>query len=177
MSITNKKSGFTLLELIVYTAIFSFVILALFQFLASILVSQARGGARDTVISNTINAVNLIDYEIRHSEGVYNPTSEFGTTSGQLSLVTRNDLPPAEDEAYVDIYVNSSGKLCMKKEISGVRCIMSGDVTVTKLEFTQILKNGEPEGVRTSVEIEYTIPREPRRESFELNSFSKPRSY
>jgi len=107
----NNSQGFSLMELVVYMALLIIVVVFLFQFLLSVLGSESRGNAREEVISNATIAINAIDFEIRHSESIYDPASDFISDPGQLSILSKKDLVAGEVDAYVDIFINSAGPL------------------------------------------------------------------
>jgi len=174
----QPSRGFTLIEFIIYIAIFSLMTLFLFEFLFGILSNQARGIAREAVINNANKAISAVDFEIRHAMRIYDPTSDFISTSGQLSLVTILSLPARETETYLDIYVNSNQQLCIKRELSGANCITSNDVKVTSLDFQKaLLADGTESGVQTIITIEYDTIDTDTKAPFTLQSFSRLRSY
>lgn len=178
IKIKDNSLGFSLIELIVYMALLTIVIMFLFQFLISVLSSESRGSAREEVISNTTIAINAIDSEIRHGESIYDPTSDFVSDPGQLSMLSKKDRVAGEADAYVDIFVNSTGRLCIKKETSGTQCVTSENVVVTSLDFNKIeLADSTEDGVRTSITLEYNTQDTDGKLPYSLESFSQLRNY
>lgn len=178
MKLMKLKNGFTLIEFIVYIAIFALMTLFLFEFLFGILSNQARGIAREAVINNANKAVSAINFEIRHAIRIYDSTSDFASTNGQLGLVTTLSLGSEEVETYLDIYINSSQQLCIKRELSGVNCFTSLDVKVTSLDFRKaLLADGTESGVQTIITIEYDTANIDTKAPFTLQSFSRLRRY
>src|SRR3989338_2162755 len=110
MNKTDKNYGFTIIEFIIYIALFAFVMLFLVQFLVGILASQVQTKAREEVINNAVSAINRIDFEVRHATRIYDPTSVFSSDNGQLSLVTPKDPGQDELETYVDIFLSDGGR-------------------------------------------------------------------
>lgn len=173
----KPSKGFTLTEFIVYTGIFAFVILFLAQLLIALLSSNARGRAREAVITNGITAIAAIELEIKHAVAVYEPTSDFDTSSGQLSLVTDYDLPSGETLGYVDIYLSDDGRLCIKKEISGISCITSDEIDVVALDFNIINPTIGSRGAQTIITLEYRTPDLDNRAQFKIQSSATVRDY
>ena len=177
MSVVNKNSGFTIVEFIVYTAIFALVILFLTQLLIGLLAANVRGRAREATITNAITAVNAIDHEIRHAQALYLPTSDFTSSVGQLSLVTSDNLPAGETAIFVDIYVSADGRLCIKREVGGVVCVTSAEVNVTGLDFNRIQPGTGTEGAQTIITLEYQTNDADNRVQWSLQSSTHVRNY
>ncbi|MEX2145291.1 MAG: type II secretion system protein [Candidatus Spechtbacterales bacterium] len=171
----KKKSGFTLIEFIIYIAIFAFVVLFLVQFLIGILSSQVRTKAREEVINNAVIAINRIDFETRHAGRVYDATSVFSSDNGQLGLVTPNNPSQGEQETYVDIFLSADGRLCTKREASGIMCFTSEKVVVTVLRFEKI--ETEPEGAKITITVEYNTAIEENKVPYTLETSMKVRGY
>lgn len=171
------QSGFTLVELIIYMGIFGIVIIFLSQFIISALLANAHGNAREAAINNAVVAINAIDFEVRHADALYEPTSAFGA-DGQLSLITSTNLPAGEPTGYVDIYVSDDERLCIKKDRLGVVCVTSDAVRVTSLQFTIIdPPTNERQGVQTLITVEYNTTDVDNKASFSLQSSSNVRGY
>lgn len=173
----NKHSGFTMVEFIVYTAMFALVVMFLIQLLLGVLSANARGKSREAVITNALLAVTRIDFEIRHAETVYDPTSDFVSSMGQLSLVRSFNLPANEVETYVDIYVSDDKRLCIKDEVSGIVCVTSNEVEVVGLDFNRIQPSAGPDGVQTIVTLEYKTSDTDNRAQFSIQSSAHIRNY
>jgi prepilin-type N-terminal cleavage/methylation domain-containing protein len=144
--------GFTLIELLVYTALLAIVLSSTFLFAISIMTNTAKSSIRDNIHRSAANILRTFDFEVRHAESVYTPTSDFASNPGRLSLATTRNLPKGETRGYVDIY-EDNGRLCIKREISGVSCITSADMDVTSLSFVRIQQAGGQE----SVQIRFTV--------------------
>lgn len=173
----NQEKGFTLIEFVVYTALFGLIIVFLFQFMLSVVSHQGRGKIREAVISNTTHVANTIDSEIRRAYGIYDPVSQFGVSGGHLSLATRGSLPSGESETYTDIYLSSDNKVCVKKESTGVVCITTPDVVVTQLEFQKItLSDGSESGIQTKLTIEYDTPDTDKKAPMSIQTFTRLRN-
>ena len=173
-----KSRGFSLIEFVIYTGIIALVVLFLFEFLVGIVSNQSRGSAREAVITNAVTAINSIDFEVRNASYIYDATSVFGSSPGQLSLSTTQNLPEGETQTYVDLFVSMDQKLCIKRETSGVECITSDKVNVTNLQFTKvILTNAEESGIQTNITVEYDTNDSDLVTPFTLQSFARLRNY
>jgi len=174
----QDRRGFSLIEFVIYTAIIALVILFLFEFLVGIVLNQARGKAREAVISTTSTVINTIDFEIRHASAIYDTTSNFTSSNGQLSLVSTQNLPTGETETYVDIFLNSNQEVCIKRETTGVACISTDKVNITSLSFEKVtLQDGTESGARTTISAQYDSNDADLNSSFTIWSFTRLRNY
>lgn len=152
------NKGFTLVELIVYVALFVIILILIFQFTLSLIDSTARASAKEEVQVNAAAIIRTFGFETRHAQAVYTPTSDFVGDPGQLSLVTTRNLPPDETETYTDIYLYN-GRLCVKREVTGASCRTSEKVEITSLQFTEITQPGGQESVQMLATLRYRSPR------------------
>lgn len=129
----KKQAGFTLIEIMAFLAIFSFVVLAVISFFMWTSRSYYKINASQEVLANVSRAMNVITNEIKLANDVYAPT----TASDQLSLVTNNEVPAGENSTFVDIF-NCGGRICFKREGQAPVAITSNEVVVENLSFTQI---------------------------------------
>ena len=164
MSPKNLKSynlqasrGFTMVELLLYVATLSVVIVLSMQFVVSIIEASAKSVAKEEVQDNSSAILQAFDFLVRHSQAVYDPTSDFTGDPGQLSLVTSRGLPPDETIGYIDIYIDD-GRFCVKYEFSRPACISSSKVELTSLTFNEITQPGGAESVQMNFTIRYKGP-------------------
>lgn len=150
--------GFTLIELLVYTAVLSLILTLSAQFALGVVEASAKSVAKERVQANAANILQAFDSEVRHAQALYTPTSDFVSDPGQLSLVTSRNLPSEETRSYVDIYVDS-GRLCMKRELTGLSCVSSSEVEITSLIFTRISQAGGVESARMRVTLRNISPK------------------
>lgn len=136
---TKESGGFTLLEILVYIAILSLVILLICSFIFEMSYSNARTRVKREGLENGRRVLEIITYEIKGAESVYAPTTDLN----QLSLETYRYPPNDENEAFIDFFLCGS-RICLKKEGQDPIFLTSDTVEAEKLEFTQILTNGSP---------------------------------
>jgi hypothetical protein len=151
--------GFTLVELLVYTATLSLVLILSVIFVMGVLEATAKSNAKEEVQANASAIIQLFDITVRHSQSVYDPTSDFTGDPGQLSLVSNRDLLPEEQESYVDLYIDE-GKFCLKREFHGVSCASSSKTELTSLTFREITQAGGAESVQMIFTIRYKSPKQ-----------------
>jgi len=173
--IMNQR-GFTLIELLVYTAVLALVLTLSVQFALGVLEASAKSAAKEEVQVNAASILQAFDFEIRHAQAVYPPTSDFVGDPGQLSLVSTINLQPNETVSYVDIYVDD-GKFCIKRESLGVSCLTPGGVEVTSLIFTRIVQPAGAESVQMRFSIRNRIPKVEYQFEESIQTSARLRSY
>lgn len=176
MSKANKNSGFSLIELVIYVGIFALVIVFLFQFLLNLLSANAQGKAFEALINNSLQTLNTIDAEIKNASALYEGTSLFGEPLGQLSLAMPND-EPGVSELYSDIFISSDNRVCIKHDLTGVRCISSSEIEVVSMTFNKIQPATGTEGAQTILVLQNKTSDPADRVLFTLQSSAHVRSY
>ncbi len=156
------KRGFTLIEGIVYVALFVLIFGALVNYALSLFTAFAKTAAQRETINNARTAMDAIVREIKYSKAVYQPASCFGIADAklacaggkrQLSLITSQNLPSDESQTYSDLYLDGD-KVYIKREGAAAGALTSGKVRVTNLVFERLDNDGR-ESVRTTLTIEY----------------------
>jgi len=159
----NDKSGFTLIEMIIYTALVGIISVVLFGITFFVIRANNKITALSKVSSNAHSAMERMTYEIANSKYIYFPTSNFVnynsdlSEGNQLSLVTEIGASANEDVTFVDFYLEND-TLFLKKEGSvpmtpiAPIALVSSDVLVSGMEFSYY-KNGS----RESVTIDMTV--------------------
>lgn len=149
-----KPVGFTLIEILVYTALFVIiggVVSAYFIQISNVAESSRR--SREA-LDNARSALGIITQEVRHATAVYTPTSVFGSSPGQLSLETTRDLPADENTTYVDFYLDDQ-RIFMKKESQAAELVTSEKVKVTQFTLTHLTGSTAGSAVRINMTVEY----------------------
>ncbi|MFC1789381.1 type II secretion system protein J [Patescibacteria group bacterium] len=153
MIIAKKNKGFTLIEMIVYIAILSVIVVALSSFLMWVLKANAKSNSIKEVLDSSRRFMEIITYEIKGAKSIYLPT----TTSTQLSLETIRYFPDGENSTYIDFYLATS-TIFLKKESQGPVAITSDKVEVNSLSFSQIQSTSTFPSIQISLEISYKNP-------------------
>lgn len=136
-----RQKGFTLLEIIIYTALVSMVLTSVVYI--SQIAFQVRGKTRNALLveENMRYAMTLITNYIRNANSVDSPSA--GTTSGTLNLgfsdVAKNPT----------IITTALGKIIISEGASDALPITVDDINVTDLQFTRI--SGTPAAVLISL--------------------------
>jgi len=153
MTSPSSHKGFTLIELLVYVALLVVVATLIAGFVPKLIRGYLTTQAKEEVLTNTINALETINQEVRHATSVYADTSVFDDSYGQLSLETTRDLPDDESTTYVDIYLDD-GSLYLKREGEDPTIITSTKVEITDLTFVQF-GSGDNPAIRTTMTMWY----------------------
>ena len=151
------NKGFTLMELLVYSALVALVITLAIVFAISITKETSKSSIREEVQRNAAGILRTFDFEVHHARGIYTPTSDFLGNPGRLSLLTSLTPPTGESSGYLDMYVDA-GAFCLKRELTGVSCITSSNVQVSSLTFTRIVQSGGQESAQMRATVRYVHP-------------------
>ena len=147
----RRQTGFTLIEVLVYIVVLIIVVTAISSFLFwAVRINTKAKVVRET-IDNARRAMEIIAYEIKESESIYEPTTVFDTNPGQLSLITKKYLPTGETETYLDFFITND-RLSLKKEALNPFYLTSDKVKVENLVFRKAMTGQIP-----SVQIELTV--------------------
>ncbi|MFC1629699.1 PilW family protein [Patescibacteria group bacterium] len=146
------STGFSLIELLIYTAVFSIVILAISSFVLWSIRCSGKNKAMIETLDNARRAMETITYEIKEARDVYVPI----TTVNQLSLETAKYLPTDENTSYVDFYI-CGDRLCLKKESQSPIALTSDNVEVGNLVFNRIVTGGRI-SIQVDLQIDYKNP-------------------
>ncbi|HDZ54297.1 hypothetical protein LCGC14_0161450 [marine sediment metagenome] len=147
----SQQKSFTLIEVLVYIAILATVIVVIFSFLIWAIEINIKTRVMRETLDNARRVMEVIVYEVKEAENIYEPTSIFNAHPGQLSLKTSNHLPTGENSTYIDFYICGT-HLCFKKESQDPIVLTSERVEITNLVFRQIITNQIP-----SVQIDLII--------------------
>ena len=153
------KEAFTLVEVLVYTAVFVIIMVAVSSFLLWAIQLQARSNAMREVLENTERVMNRMVFEIRGAMGIYWPT----TTSTQLSLQTPRYLPPDETFSYIDFFI-CENRLCLKKEpqnpptLTPPVALTSDNVEITNINFLEVATASSTPSMQITLTAKYKNP-------------------
>jgi prepilin-type N-terminal cleavage/methylation domain-containing protein len=164
----RKKNGFTLIELLIYLAIFVILITAITVFSVTTIKTIRKSQIRKEVVNAAYSAMRTMLYEIKAAANVYNPTSVFNVSPGQLSLQTAEYLPLGENLTYIDFYLDSDNKLYLKKEGQDAQSLISDKLNIANLEFEYFASSSEL--VKINLTISYDVSNPEYQYSYSLSS-------
>ncbi|MCK4592365.1 type II secretion system protein [Candidatus Parcubacteria bacterium] len=153
----NNKSGFTLIEMIIYVALVGIISAVLFSVTFFVIRTNNKIIALSKVSSNAHSVMERMTYEMANSKYIYLPTSNFVnynydlSKGNQLSLATEIGVSSNENIAFIDFYVEND-TLFLKEDGLDPIALTSSGVLVSKMEFSYY-KND----LRESVTIDMTI--------------------
>ncbi len=149
---SKKHNGFTLIEIIVYVALFGIVVSVVLDVIMFVYSTNKKTTSYMQVNSDALSAMERMTYEITGSQYIYLATSSFDNpSSGQLSLATEIYATANDDITYLDFYVDSN-TLFLKKDGQDPVPLTSKNVSVSTFNVSYY-KNG----ARESVKIDMTI--------------------
>lgn len=147
-----SEKGFSIVEVLVSTSIFSFILLVIISFFLSTNDFNSKAKSDSQALENARRVLDIITYEIRGAKSIYTPT----TTANQLSLETIKYLPTDEITTYIDFFLCGSA-LCLKKESQNPVALNSDDVQIVSLSFSQAL-NGTKPSIQVNLTVNYNSP-------------------
>ncbi len=156
---TVNKSGFTIIELLMYLSIFVILITIITVFAITSLETVHKNQIKKEISTATYSIMRLILLEIKSANKVYNPTSIFNTNPGQLSLETTVELPENERSTYVDFYFDTNNNFYLKRDGQNSQLLVSERLKITNLEFEYIASNSESIKVNLTIENNTTNPK------------------
>ncbi len=148
MQIRNKKTGYTLVEMVIYVAIMSIVFLLIVNTVLSFTRSYRDIYALRIVDGSAVDAMERMTREIRGSTSVDTVNSVLGSSPGALTvLASYEGVVSTTTKFYLDNGV-------LKVDVNGVYSgPLSGvGVTVNSLVFTKL-----DSGVTDAVKIDMTV--------------------
>jgi type II secretory pathway component PulJ len=170
--IKYSEDSFTLIEILVYIAVLSIIILAVSSFIFWLVHSTTKAKVMRETLNNARRAMEVMSYEIKEAKSIYTPT----TTSTQLSLETTHHLPEGEESTFIDFYLCEE-HLCFKKESQEPIALTSDKVEISNLEFIKI--GTTPPSLQIDLGINFKNPKDRAeyRASINLTSTVSLRSY
>lgn len=156
LTISNRRKGFTLPEVLVYIVVLSIVMVAISSFLIWAIKTNAKTKVMRETLDNAKMAMEIMVYETKEAESIYEPTGVFDSHPGQLSLETKKYLPEGETSTYIDFYI-CDDHLCLKKESQAAIVLTSNNVEIKNLVFNLIITDQIP-SVQINLEAAYKNP-------------------
>lgn len=153
------KKGFTLVEMLIYIAVLSTIVLAVSSFFLWVVNLNSKVKAMREVSDNAGRIIEILTLEIKEAKSIYTPTSVFSTSTGQLSLETTKYLPAGETQTYIDFFLCQK-RLCLKKEEQDPVALTSDNVEVKAMEFNQVATTSTIPSIRINLTVDYKAPAE-----------------
>ncbi len=145
---TNKNSGFTLVELLLYISIASIIVFTSASMLQFTLQSRVKNQTIAEVEQEGAQVMQLITQTIRNGTLINSPTIGNSGASLSVNVVTGSNSPTVFD---------LSSSAMRIKEGAGVAVnLTSSKVTVSNLNFQNLSRAGTPNTIRVSFTITYT---------------------
>lgn len=151
LQLKTTKTGFTLVEILIYLAIVGLVVVSFISF--AVVISDSRGKAyvEQEVQANARVALNLITQKILASDGVNAGASTFDSDPGVLSLSMANG---SKDPTVINLSADD-GQLQIKEGSDSAVVVTSDEVRVTNLIFTDLTSTSDKENIRIELTMEY----------------------
>ena len=150
--LVQKGAGFTIMEILIYTAILSIIMSSVIALLLFVVRSNTKVQAVRATVENVKNAVNTMTNEIREATSIYDST----TSAAQLSLETAKNIPAGETSTYIDFFLCGT-RLCLKRESQDPIAITTDNVEVTTLQFTEVTASSIP-SLQITITVAYENP-------------------
>jgi len=159
--ISNKRNGYTLIEMLLYTALVGIVSVVIIEVIMIISKTNAKIIALTETSYNASDIMERIAYETKNSKYVYLPASNFrnynfnAAKSDQLSLATTRNILAGENIGYIDFYIESN-TVFLKKEGASPVALNSPEISVDSINF-YYYKNSPGSKQRESIAIDLTV--------------------
>ena len=143
----GKDEGFTLVELILYLAIASLIVVFASVFIHNLLESKVKNQAILEVEEQGVQTLNLITQTIRNAEDINSPAK--GDSSSELSLAVSD---ASKSPTVFDV---SQETLRIKEGDSSATALTSNRVWVDEIHFRNLSRDGTPGIVRIELTLSY----------------------
>ncbi|MDD5110528.1 MAG: prepilin-type N-terminal cleavage/methylation domain-containing protein [Patescibacteria group bacterium] len=158
----RQRSGFTLVEMVIATALLVVVFLVGFDLLWQVLSVQSKTLAVQEVQQNARIALRRIETEIRNSSGVTLASSTFGVDPGTLTL----DYPGTGTDVVFDTATStvtvggvSMPYRMLRISVGGSPVALTNDrVDVTKFLLTNLTHGQTPATIRIDIGVQMLNP-------------------
>lgn len=146
----DNRTGFTLLELLLYVAMAAVLLLATSMILLLLLRARVQHTVSAEVDQQGMQVMQLVTQTIRNAAAINTPSR--GTSGGTLSL---DVFDSAKDPTVVTL---ASGAIVLTEGASIAVPLTAAPVTVSGLTFSNLSASGTPGTVRLQFTISYTNP-------------------
>lgn len=141
----NKNTGFTLIETLVYVAIFSIFVGSLVYFL-NLMTTSRINNQRTLEVNNQGNdAIRIITQSVRNADSINNPS--VSSTSSSLELLTSNPTTSPTIFSEIDgvLYITEGG--------GSPVALTNNKVAISNLVFSNLSLPGTP----GSIQVRFTM--------------------
>jgi Tfp pilus assembly protein PilW len=159
MNNIHLQKGISLVETIVYVAIFSIIIVGLAQFSATLSSTRLHMQGVLEVNDQGSQAIKLITQTLRNGSSVNSPT--IGSSGSSLSVVT--NIPTTSPT----VFSISSGVLYITEGAGSPVALTNNKVTVSNLIFSNFSRASTPGIIKVSLTITSTSARDPYSVTFD----------
>lgn len=147
---SSSRSGFTILELLLYVGISSTVLLAVSLFLSTILASRVKNAAISEVEGQGAFVADIITQSIRNATGINAPT--FGANGASLSITTPSGSTSPT------VFSISAGAIRMTEGVGSAIPITNSHVTVSNFVVTNLSRSGTPGIIHITFTLAFNNP-------------------
>lgn len=143
----QKERGFTLLELLLYVAISSIIILATSALVQVVLEARIKAQTVTEVEQQGQQVMQVMGQTLRNATGVTSPT--IGTSAASLTAtVPTGALSPT-------VFDLSAGAIRMKEGGGAATPLTNSRVTASALSFKNLAASGKPSSIKVTFTITY----------------------
>lgn len=147
MKLQQKKRGFTLIELILYVALVSLLLVALSGVVGMVLSARVKGQSIAEVEQQGLQAMHRITDTLRNAQGVTSPGAGASASSVTVDVLTIANDPT--------IFNLSSGILQMQEGTTPAVALTNSRVVVSSLTFQNLSQPSTPGSVRIQFTVTY----------------------
>ncbi len=142
-SISRIGAGFTLIELILYIAIASILIVFSSVFIQSLMVSKTKNQTMMEVEEQGVQTLDILTQVIRNAQNINSPSA--GESAAELSLAVDD---PSKSPAVFDVSQNT---LRLKEGNASAVSLTGNRVRVSGVEFRNLSRPGTPGIIRVQL--------------------------
>jgi type II secretory pathway pseudopilin PulG len=165
---SQKKGGFSLIEMLVYVAILAFMLAVIIEVVLSVARSERVMKAVRSVENSAIVSLERISRELREAESVDTTLSTLGSHPGSLVL----EGTDGEGNSVTTEFYLSQGRLMLRENGVESGALTETGATVTDLKFHYFSATTSA-GVRTEITIESGTSTHYRTEKFYSTSVTR----
>lgn len=158
MNIKSLQPGFTLVEALVFIAIFSIILVAILNVTLNTLAARNKNYAASEVHQSARLILDILSQRIRASNGVNIGASTFNTNPGVLSLSMST---AGVNPTIFDRDATTQG-LRITEGVGSPVILTPNTVKLTKLIFKNLTGNSSRESIRIIITLEYSNPSDPQ---------------